>query len=70
LQSDALFLRPVSLPFNYEDIRWPWSHQRQIIGSDLLNACVRSPGTLFYLQLAPFDIQLVTIVCQSLEFDE
>jgi hypothetical protein len=37
-------------------------HEQQVLGCDLLDACVCRPGALLDLQLAPFDIQFIALV--------
>ena len=70
VQYFALSQRRVSWALNYDDFRRRWSHERKVIRRDLFDPCVRGPGTLFNLQLAPFDIQFVAFVRQCFEFYE
>jgi len=69
-QSALLFLLLASLAFNNEDFRRCRARQRQLLESNLFYARMGRPGTLFDLQLAPFDIQFVTFGRQLLELDE
>jgi hypothetical protein len=46
------------------------THQRQVIGGDLLDTRVLGPCALLDLQLTPFDVQLVALLRKLLEFDK